>query len=89
MVFCVLATTTADEAYWKLFEDLYLETTDQCPVDWVMPPKPPSAPWLAVVLLPGIATDTDAAHWLGDFERCLAWLIIERENPKQEAAQVF
>ena len=30
-------------------------------------------PWLAVVLL-GINRDLGAARWLGDFERCMAWL---------------
>jgi len=37
---------------------------------------PPGAPWVAARLEIGIALMPEAAHWLGDFERCLghAWL---------------
>jgi hypothetical protein len=41
--------------------------------------KSTSTPWLAVVLL-GIGHDPDAPEWLGDFERCMAWLLID-EGP--------
>jgi len=37
----------------------------------------PSAPWCTAVLLPGLAADPEAAHWLGDLERCIAWTWIE------------
>lgn len=33
----------------------------------------PAAPWCAAKLWPGLALCPDAAHWLGDFERVLAW----------------
>lgn len=36
----------------------------------------PESPWCAVALLPALAGDIQAAHWLGDFERCLAWAWI-------------
>lgn len=49
----------------------------------VMPPsapglKCPSAPWCAVVQWPPLAVDLDAADWLGDFERCVAWAWVTR-----------
>ena len=77
LVHCVLAVTSADEdAYWEFIERLYLSTTDKSPADWVMPVKPVSVPWLAVAIL-GLQHDPDAAEWLGDFERCMTWLLIE------------
>lgn len=42
-----------------------------------MPPMP-GAPWLAVVLHPSLIAFPDASHWLGDFERCVAWAWIDR-----------
>lgn len=33
----------------------------------------PPEPWVAALLYHGAAIYTDAMHWLGDFERCLAW----------------
>lgn len=33
----------------------------------------PSAPWCAVMLWPALAAHDDAAAWLGDLERCIAW----------------
>lgn len=36
----------------------------------------PAAPWCAVALLPTLASDMQAALWLGDYERCLAWAWI-------------
>lgn len=34
---------------------------------------PPSPPWCAVRLQAPLASDLDAAGWLGDYERCIAW----------------
>jgi hypothetical protein len=35
-------------------------------------------PWLSVVLLPtGLTTEREELYWLADFERCLAWTLIE------------
>lgn len=39
-----------------------------------MPPKP----WVAAALDAAIVRHMDAAEWLGDFERCLAWAWLER-----------
>lgn len=42
---------------------------------------PPRAPWLAVALLPGLraerANEREDERWMADFERCLAWALIE------------
>lgn len=37
----------------------------------------PPEPWVAAALDAGIAQHMAAAHWLGDFERCLAWAWLE------------
>ena len=42
------------------------------------PPRPLRAPWLAVLIWPTLALDPAASAWLGDFERCVAWTLIER-----------
>jgi hypothetical protein len=67
---------SSGSSYWKLVEDIYLSITDKAPIDWVLPEKPISTPWLAVILL-GIHLEVEAAQWLGDFERCMAWLLLE------------
>lgn len=46
---------------------------------------PAGVPWCGVVLhLAALAAHRDAATWLGDFERCVAWAWITR-NPGLEA----
>lgn len=45
----------------------------------------PEAPWCAVALLPTLADDMQAARWLGDFERCIAWAWIT-DSPLLRAA---
>lgn len=37
------------------------------------PERCPPEPWVAVALDEGLALHPDAAEWLGDLERCLAW----------------
>ena len=37
----------------------------------------PPEPWVAALLYPGISVYPEAAHWLGDLERCLAWAWVE------------
>jgi len=76
LVHCVLAVDPNDAPYWEFIERLYLSVTDKAPVNWVMPLKPVSVPWLAVVIL-GLHHDPGAAEWLGDFERCMTWLLID------------
>lgn len=38
----------------------------------------PGEPWCAVALHPSLIDTPDAAHWLGDLERCIAWAWITR-----------
>lgn len=38
--------------------------------------RTPRPPWCAARLGPGLALHPEAAHWLGDFERCVAWAWI-------------
>jgi hypothetical protein len=40
----------------------------------------PTVPWCAVRMYPAAALDFDALQWLGDYERCLAWGWVERNN---------
>lgn len=39
----------------------------------------PTEPWCAVALHAGLAAHREAAHWLGDLERCIAWAWITRQ----------
>jgi hypothetical protein len=84
LVVCVMAETPAQHApSWKLAQSMYLEFTDAPEVakmDWEAPREPTSLPWLAVTLT-GTARDmAEAADWLGDFERCMAWAILENKE---------
>jgi len=42
------------------------------------PDRCPAEPWCAARLEIGLALYPEAAHWLGDLERCLAWAWIAR-----------
>lgn len=46
-------------------------------VQWPRAVRPDSLPWLAVSISPLLRFDLDAATWLGDFERCVAWAWLE------------
>ena len=40
--------------------------------------SPPAGPWLAVAILPSmLALTPDDIGWLGDFERCMAAVLLE------------
>lgn len=41
---------------------------------------PPPTPWVAVATHPTLVAHSEAAQWLGDLERCIAWAWITR-NP--------
>lgn len=61
---------------WTQLESLYLSLTDSGPFAAVnfAAPKQPSLPWCAAAtILPD-----PAMHWLGDFERCIAWAWLEK-----------
>ena len=76
-VHCLLALDANDDGYWAVLERMYLQLTDRTPMEFALAEKPPSTPWLAVVLL-GLGRAPEAAAWLGGFERCMAWLLIDR-----------
>lgn len=40
----------------------------------------PPVPWIAVSFEPDMMFYPDAARWLGDFERCLAWAWVDYRN---------
>jgi hypothetical protein len=68
---------------WDVICNQYLCACNTTAVDWTNAPTMPSTvPWLAVILLPGLLSLTrDDVLWLGDFERCLAFAIIESTPP--------
>lgn len=43
-------------------------------------PERPQTPWCVVRLHRGLERHVDAAHWLGDMERCIAWAWLERQR---------
>lgn len=80
-------TPQGSDEVWRGIEDLYHKTTESmlragCRLpesELAMPEQPSTLPWLGVVLLPGIylATASSDLFWMADFERCLAWTLIE------------
>lgn len=42
-----------------------------------LPRLPRIVPWLSVLIWPTAAIDPEALGWLGDFERCVAWALVE------------
>jgi hypothetical protein len=74
IVTCILANREPDDTAWRITEQLYLNLSDTQPYFGdVLPDKPPSVPWLAVILI----RDSPALEWLEDFERCYAWFLLE------------
>ena len=50
----------------------------ECAIQF-LPDMPAKAPWLATLILPGIANLTrDDIQWIGDFEKCMAATILSR-----------
>jgi hypothetical protein len=71
---------------WQALEPLYLTTSEALAQMIRLPDSvlsesvvPKTLPWQAVVLLPGayMAINQDDISWMGDFERCFAWAILE------------
>ena len=78
IVTCILASREPDDTAWKIAEQLYLNLSDTRPYFGdALPDKPPSVPWLAVILI----RDSPAFEWLEDFERCYAWFLLENTAP--------
>lgn len=75
--FAVAPDDDVADALWPAIESLYLQITEQ-PIhrqlDWEVPRRPESTPWIAAVV---IWSGAEEAYWIGDFERCFAWAWIE------------
>lgn len=56
---------------WAVIRDMYERV-------FAGPPKStkPEVPYLAVMLMPGLAVYPQSARWLGDFERCVAVAVM-------------
>lgn len=90
LVTCVLCGDDDRAEYaWTHCERLYLQIMDDLAHAGVpmtesvmqLPPRPEGAPWLAVILTgAALVIPTDAIGWAGDFERCLAWTILEADR---------
>ena len=89
VVFSGLAWTSEGAAQvWPELEQLLHNTGDAMARAGVLaeslahsPEMPAELPWLGVVLLPGLAlsAQTDVS-WLGDFERCLAFTLLDSQK---------
>lgn len=88
IVTCGLAQTEEDARHvWdllvKMHRNLYPargRSTRRTPEEWRRQPltRPDTLPWLAVVAQPGLGLLRPAdLDWLGDFERCVAWTLID------------
>ena len=81
IVTCGLCWGVLDaEAIWGAVNGLYLQLVA---ADATAPTHaatiPDRLPWLAVVILPGIVAQRhEDISWLGDFERCLAFAILQK-----------
>jgi hypothetical protein len=67
---------------WRTLEVVYHQLLDRpgAIAAQASPEMPSTVPWLGVVLLPSLAlTARSDVGWLGDFERCLAWTIIDMD----------
>lgn len=83
VVTCGLAIDAqASDLVWpelKHLHSLARGCLTKIPSDWRIESRQPrSVPWLGVVLLPTVTiVPPEDMDWLGDFERCLAWAIID------------
>lgn len=82
---CGLAWTAEGEAaVWPAVEKIYLGLSDEHPQLFAPAKescKPASLPWLAVVVMPFITNQIrEDVSWFGDFERCMAWTILEERS---------
>jgi hypothetical protein len=91
---CMIATVWADGPPSELVVSIGVAEHERCGATiWralhevshlptmTSPDEQPRAPWCGVLIEPAIVAHQDAARWLGDFERCLAWAWLERRSP--------
>ena len=75
----VAANDQDADVVWPALESPYLSVTDRPPfaaADWRSPHRPVSTPWVASVIV-GPMPET-VAGMIGNFERYLAWAVVER-----------
>jgi hypothetical protein len=79
VTFAIADSEDAANGIWPHLEKLYLIITDKSPfagANFRAPKRPDSLPWCAAItILPD-----EAMHWIGDFERCMAWTWLERKK---------
>lgn len=77
-VICGLAWDDALAAnIWAGLETFYFRLGDAGLIEGEYVLMPMRAPWLAVILMPGLATSTmQDIGWMGDFERCMAHVML-------------
>jgi hypothetical protein len=75
----IAAGTREADRLWAMLHATYVGMGDELatPED-----QAPPFPWCAAQVEVGIAARPEAAAWLGDLERCLAWTWIERGRPR-------
>lgn len=70
-----------EKLYLKIVDDLVHAGVPMTESVMQLPPRPEGAPWMAVILTgAALVIPTDAIGWAGDFERCLAWTILEADR---------
>ena len=72
---CTIGIAAHSRCGARLWRSLHEVATLPAATD---PGRQPPAPWVAAALQSGLDRHLEAASWLGDFERCLAWTWIER-----------
>jgi len=89
VVLCGLVSDpSGEQQVWDAIEEAYLNLSDKHPALFApakAPVKPQCLPWLTCLMMLATTPKIDL-EWLGDFERCLAWALLESsqypsENP--------
>ena len=78
------STLEKSEQLWSQVQSYWLKITDEVPFDFPTLESPTDAPWLAVILVDPLTTLS--APWLGNFERRMAWLLIEDDLLREQLA---
>jgi hypothetical protein len=81
-------TRKAEKNAWNVLKDIHswghLDEKIQSEV-LHKPEMPPSLPWVGVILLPAFfKMKSSEILWAGDFERCMAWAIINANKTKKK-----
>lgn len=82
IVLCAVAwDPSTAERIWHDIERTYLQMGDRpheiAPA--ALAEMPATLPWCAVIILPTIMLEARTeVGWIGDFERCFAWALIEK-----------